>query len=115
MSASPNGFDNDPERAKRAGEKSKRKPLDVELQTYFDAYISNKHKEGDERTRVEIMIEAAFIQFLKGNYKPMAFLYERSHGKITDNVKINSESFDLKLTGKELKELYNEIKKDDDC
>ena len=110
MSNSPNGFDNDPERASEAGKKSKRKPLDVQLAEYFETYIAGKIKEGDERTRMELMFEAAYKEFLKGNKNPLAYLMDRGFGRAKESKDItltaDIKSYDFsKLSKEDIKKL----------
>jgi hypothetical protein len=88
MSASPNGFDADPKRASEAGKKSKKKPLDVKIAEFFENFISDKIKEGDNRSRMELMFTAAYQQFIKGNSKPLAYLIDRGFGKPKSDFKI---------------------------
>lgn len=94
--------------------------LDEACRGYLDQYLSQKISEGDERPRLWIMIEAAFKEWLNGNYRPMAFLVERGYGKSPEVFKIETVSqYEIgrdklkKLTKVEVKTLIDLLEKMD--
>jgi len=80
-----NGFDKDSNRASEAGKIggkiSKRKTYDKNIADLLNKYVNERLTKGDNRTRLEIMLAAAYKEFIKGNHKPWAFLNDRGFGK----------------------------------
>ena len=80
-------------------------PLDDQCRAYLDQYLAQHIKEGDERPRLWIMIEAAFKAWLQGNYGPMKFLVERGYGKTPDVFKVEyvpKHEVDMEIVRKRL-------------
>jgi hypothetical protein len=77
MSNSPNGFDADPKRASEAGKKSKKKGIDARVREFLE----EAYKEGTDKTREELILDALLKFGLKGNVKALEILMDRGHGK----------------------------------
>lgn len=89
------------ETASEAGRKSKRRPLDTQIQDFFLDFIAQKIRDGDKRTKLELMFEAAYKEFLKGNSKPLAYLVDRGFGKAKQAIELTGEDggpIDSKIT-----------------
>ena len=99
------------ETARIAGKKSKRKPRDQVIRERLDKYLEGRIKKGDTRDRQEIMIEAAFKEWLKGNRGPMAYLMDRGLGKAPENVKFEDVS-KTEIAREKLKKLSTKELKD---
>ena len=85
----------DSKRGAEAGRKSKRRAFDVILQEYFEDYFNNAISKDDTRTRREIMIEAAYVAFVKGNYRPLAYLVDRAFGKSKETISLSHTIADI--------------------
>lgn len=74
MSASPNGFEKDPQRASEAGKKSKRKSLDTQIREYLEGIEDNEDRNTTLR---KILFKLA----KDGKIEAIKELYDRSYGK----------------------------------
>lgn len=91
--ARENGFDNDPKRASEAGKKSKKKGIEQQVQEFLD----EKWKDGEEKTRLQLIYEALLKYGLKGNVKALDILMDRGYGKAKQNIEM-SGSLDMPPT-----------------
>ena len=116
MSASNNGFEKDRNRASKAGKKSKRKPLDVTLADFFEKYIAGKQKiKKKNYSRIQLMFDAAYGAFLKGNSKPLAYLVDRGFGRPVSHDKLEVDNkTDYTMTAKEYAAARKKMLKKDD-
>jgi hypothetical protein len=64
--------------ASEAGKKSKRKPFDVELAELLDKYLNEFDDKNGKIKRKKALIKAAFVEWCKGNSRPMQYLMDRS-------------------------------------
>ncbi len=91
MAAQTNNFTTNG-KASEAGKKSKRKPLDITLAEYFENYIQDSIKiSGEDKPRMQLMFDAAYKAFLKGNSKPLAYLVDRGFGKAKGHLELSGQ------------------------
>ena len=79
-------------RASAAGKKSKRKGIEQEIQDFLKERWGDK--DGDERTRLDLIKEALLKYGLKGNVKAISELLDRGFGKAKQHVE-HSGSIDI--------------------
>jgi len=74
------------ETAAEAGRKSKKKKIEVQIQEF----LNEKWKDGDERTRLDLIKEALLKFGLKGNVKALEILLDRGFGKAKQVIDQNN-------------------------
>jgi hypothetical protein len=74
-------------RAKAGPKRSRDQIIADTLNEYLEKSISI----GDNRTRQEIMVEAAYKEWLKGNSKPFAYLMDRGFAKPKQDINIGGQ------------------------
>ena len=82
---------------RKGGKISKRPPLDKKIKESFEKFIEERIKKGDNRTRLELMIESAWMQFCKGNSKPLQYLIDRGFGKAVQPLSMIPNNTDPSL------------------
>jgi transcriptional regulator with AAA-type ATPase domain len=77
-----NGFEKDRARAIAGGKKSKRKGIEQRMQEFLQESI----KDGDKRTREDILRDALLKFALKGNVRAIEILMDRAYGKAKQTI-----------------------------
>ena len=89
-------------RASAAGKKSKRKGIEQEIQDFLKERWGDK--DGDERTRLDLIKEALLKYGLKGNVKAISELLDRGFGKAKQH---NAIEHDGQITINLIKKIIN--------
>lgn len=76
--------ENAAENGRKGGQKSKRKGLEQQIQDYLKERYTDK--DGDERTRLDLIKDALLKFGLKGNVKAIETLLDRGFGKAKQQI-----------------------------
>ena len=91
------------ETGRKAGKKSKRKPLDMGIKEQLEKFL-------DDKKMLELL-RAAYMHFEKGNPKPLQYLMNRGLGTPTMRQEIRNLSMENNPLYQQLKELTKQNKK----
>ncbi len=72
----------------KGGKKSRRKPLDQEFRALIMACLE-EIVPNSKKLKKQLMVDAAFKEFISGNYRPMAYIIDRAFGKPKDNIELS--------------------------
>ncbi len=73
------------ETASEAGKKSKRKGIEQQVQDF----LAENWKDGEEKTRLQLIYDALLKHGLKGNVKAFEVLMDRGFGKAKQNIQLS--------------------------
>ena len=93
------------ETGSEAGKKSKRKPLDKELQEMAESMLTEKGITYDKA------IKQSLIEKAKKDLKAMDMYFDRIHGKPNQNIKANLSGI-AELSKEQIISLYESLKND---
>ena len=82
-----NAFDNDPERAREAGKKSKRKPFDQRMREWLEKAV----EESPDKTREDLLRIRLYELAINGDRQAINDIFNRAYGQPKQFVENSGE------------------------